>query len=662
MSRVRFELAASSGAARAGVLHSRFGEVLTPAFMPVGTWGHGRHLSLTELGASAKLALANTYHLMLRPGFDAVRQLGGLHRFSGWSGGLLTDSGGFQVFSLAADRVVSEEGVRFSHPFDAEPVSLTPESAVQGQAMLGSDIAMALDVCISSTAKEADVREAMERTHRWALRSLAERDKSEALSVGRGRADATRPPGEGLPPSHAESSLFGIVQGGVSETLRTESAGVISELPFDGLAIGGLAVGEAPELRHAIAAHTAARLPPGRVRYLMGVGTPLDLLECVRAGIDLFDCILPTRMADQGYAYTFDGLLRLSRTAHRLEDVPLEAGCDCTTCAKYSRAFLQHVTAVQSPLSARLLSIHNLRHYARLMERLRAAIIEGRFEDEYRALKPRLHAAGERTDGDFELITLSSGARAVRQTKHGEVMHPGVGPEEEAARLYLRQPLGLGLEAKQGPLKVLDVGLGAAANAATWLSWAAKGARELELVSLEKNRSPLKLALADPEGFAFLGPWVDAANELLRTGRYEQGRIRWRLLEGDARETVRDAGEGFDLVMQDPFSPETEPEMWGPKWFEALRKRCGERAWLATYSSATPVRVGLLLAGWFVAAGVGSGARAETTIAATSRDGLPTPLGERWLTRWKRSSARAPIGGTLTPEVEQGILGHPQFK
>jgi len=367
-------------------------------------------------------------------------------------------------------------------------------------------------------------------------------------------------------------------------------------------------------------------------------------------------------MADQGYAYTFDGLLRVSRTAHRLEAAPLEAGCDCSTCGKYSRAFLQHVTAAGSPLSARLLSVHNLRHYARLMERLRAAILGGRFDDEYKALKPRLHAGGERSEGDFELVTLSSGARAVRQTKHGEVMHPGVGPEEEAARLYLRQPLTLGLEAKAGALRVLDVGLGAAANAATWLSWAFRGARELTLVSLEKDRAPLKLALDDPEGFAFLGPWTDAAQELLRTGRYEQGRIRWRLLEGDARETLREAGADFDLVMQDPFSPETEPELWTPGWFAALRAVCGPKAWLATYSSATPVRVGLLMGGWFIAAGVASGARAETTVACTSREGLPSPLGERWLTRWKRSSARAPVGGALTAEVERAVLEHPQFR
>jgi hypothetical protein len=171
----------------------------------------------------------------------------------------------------------------------------------------------------------------------------------------------------------------------------------------------------------------------------------------------------------------------------------------------------------------------------------------------------------------------------------------------------------------------------------------------------------LKLALSDPEGFAYLGPWADAAAELLRSGRYEQGRVRWRLLEGDARETLREAGGGFDLVLQDPFSPDSEPELWTPEWFSSLRRACGDRAWLATYSSATPVRVGLLLGGWFVAAGLPSGARAETTIAATSRELLPTPLGDRWLSRWKRSSARAPIAGTLTPELEASILTHPQF-
>ncbi len=352
----------------------------------------------------------------------------------------------------------------------------------------------------------------------------------------------------------------------------------------------------------------------------------------------------------------------MSRTQHRLEEAPLEAGCDCSTCAQHSRAFLQHVASAGSALSARLLAVHNLRHYGRLMERLRAAILDGRLEDEVRALRPALQASGEgRREGDFELVTLGSGARAVRHGGHGEVMHPGVGPEEEAARLYLRQPLSLGLEAKEGPLKVLDVGLGAAANAAAWLNWAAKSARGLELVSLEKDRAPLKLALGDPEGFAFLGPWADAAEALLEHGRWEQGRIRWTLLEGDARQTLASAGAGFDLVMQDPFSPESEPELWTPAWFRQLREACAPTAWLATYSSATPVRVGLLLGGWFIAAGVSSGARPETTVAGTTRAALPSPLGERWLSRWKRSSARAPVGGAFSPEVERAVLEHPQF-
>ncbi len=363
---VRYELVATDPTgARTGVLHTRRGAVQTPVFMPVATHANIRHVSADELReAGARVLLANTYHLMLRPGAEVFERFRGIHRFMSWDGLVLTDSGGFQIFSLPSDREITEKGAHFRSFIDNSRRLLSPETSIAMQQAIDSDIMMVLDVCIDSTTPEAGTREAMERTHRWALRSLQQKQK-----VDSGQA------------------LFAIVQGGVFPHLRTESAAFLTEHPFDGFAIGGLAVGETREELYSMTEHTAAKLPADKPRYLMGVGTPRDLVEAVRRGIDMFDCIIPTKMAQQGYAYTFSGLVRITRQAFRLSDEPLDAECDCPVCTLHPRGYLQHLVVGKHALGVRLLSIHNLHHYLILMRRMREAIRAGEFDALYRRIK-----------------------------------------------------------------------------------------------------------------------------------------------------------------------------------------------------------------------------------------------------------------------------------
>ena len=358
MSHLRFTLERVEGRARAGVLHTRRGDVPTPVFMPVATHAAFRHVSVDEVGeAGARILLGNTYHLMLRPGREVFERLGGIHRFMGWDGCVLTDSGGYQIFSLPEDREITERGAHFRSFHDNSRQLLSPETSIAMQQTLGSDIMMVLDVVHDARAELEVARDAMERTHRWALRSLeaaSSRDSSQAL--------------------------FAIVQGGIHPQLRDASVAVLTAQPFHGFAIGGLAVGEDKPDRDAMTARVADQLPADRPRYLMGVGTPLDLVEAVERGVDMFDCIIPTKMAQQGYAYTFQGLLRATRMAHQTEDVPLDPSCDCFACRRHSRGYLQHLMRGKHALGSRLLSVHNLRHYQVLMARMREAILAGTFQ------------------------------------------------------------------------------------------------------------------------------------------------------------------------------------------------------------------------------------------------------------------------------------------
>ena len=349
--------------ARRGTVTTAHGRIETPAFMAVGTRATVTGLTPADLTAmGAQVVLATTYHLMLRPGPELFRRVGGIHGFMGWSGPVLTDSGGYQIFSLDGDRTLTEDGARFRGYTDQRIHLLSPERSIAMQTAIGSDIMMVLDVCVDSRSDLATTRAAMERTHRWALRSLAARERE-------------RP----------DQALFAIVQGGVIPELRRESAAGLTEHPFDGFAIGGLAVGDARGEREDVTHFSAELLPAERPRYLMGVGTPPDLLQAILAGVDMFDCVLPTHLAWQGTAFTSTGRVRLTRGPNAISDDPLDAACGCPTCRTASRAYLHHLFKCDEPLGPRLLAVHNLHHYHSLMAGARRAIEEGTYASFARA-------------------------------------------------------------------------------------------------------------------------------------------------------------------------------------------------------------------------------------------------------------------------------------
>lgn len=353
-----FGISATDGAARRGRLRLPRGEVNTPAFMPVGTYGTVKALTpedLLEVGA--EIVLGNTFHLMLRPGAGLVAELGGLHRFMHWERPILTDSGGFQVFSLGARRKIREEGVEFSSPVNGDRVFLTPQLSMEVQAALGSDIHMIFDDCTPWPASETVARQSMERSLRWA------RSSREAFATLGGH--------------DAGHAVFGIVQGGMYPQLRAASLAGLLPLDFDGLAIGGLSVGEPEAERLAVLEELLPLMPAERPRYLMGVGTPADIVKAVCLGVDMFDCVMPTRNARNGHLFTEDGALRLRNARYRDDPRPIEEGCSCYTCRHYSRAYLRHLDSCGEMLGSRLNTIHNLHFYLGLMARLRRAIETG---------------------------------------------------------------------------------------------------------------------------------------------------------------------------------------------------------------------------------------------------------------------------------------------
>ena len=370
-----FRIEATEAGARRGRLATPHGAIDTPAFMPVATYGAVRGLAPGELASlGAQILLANSYHLHERPGEEVVQALGGLHGFTGWRGPWLTDSGGFQVTSLADLLEIDEQGVRFRSPVDGRRRFLSPELAVSVQEALGADIAMVLDECRpppeEATAADARARAAADRTLRWAERSQRARRRT-------------------------DQALFGIVQGGGSEALRRASARATAALGFDGYAHGGLGLGEGRERRGDLVAAVHAELPAESPRYLMGIGRPLDLLDGVAAGVDLFDCVVPTRNGRHGLLFTRAGLLRIRNARFRADDAPLDPSCDCATCRGHSRGYLRHLLQVNESLGARLASLHNLRFTLRLLEDAREAIAAGRFAALRAELAPRLEAPAD---------------------------------------------------------------------------------------------------------------------------------------------------------------------------------------------------------------------------------------------------------------------------
>jgi queuine tRNA-ribosyltransferase len=355
-SHFQFDLIAQDGNARAGIFHTPHGDIPTPIFAPVGTQATVKSLTQRHLEElDAKLILANTYHLYLRPGDDLVAEMGGLHHFMGWHGPILTDSGGFQVFSLADMRKVDEDGVTFKSYIDGSIHRFTPERSIEIQENLGADIIMAFDEC--ADPYDRDYSEgAMHRTHRWAERCKRVQKRD-------------------------DQALFGIVQGGVFPELREESAAHIASLDFPGNAVGGLSVGETKEEMHAMLEIVADILPVDKPRYLMGVGTPQDLVQCVQRGVDIFDCVLPTRLARHSAAMTNNGRLNMMNAQYARDERPISENCTCYTCQHYSRAYIRHLIQAHEMLAGTLLSIHNIHTLLSLVRNMRQAIIDGHFSD-----------------------------------------------------------------------------------------------------------------------------------------------------------------------------------------------------------------------------------------------------------------------------------------
>jgi queuine tRNA-ribosyltransferase len=589
-----------------------------------------------------------------------------------WDGPVLTDSGGFQIFSLPHARRMDENGAQFQSYVDGTLHLLSPEKSIRMQRAIGSDIMMVLDQCIPSTSGHAEARAAMELTHRWAARSLQAREDS-------------------------PQSMFGIVQGACFHDLRKESADVLTQLPFDGFAIGGLAVGEGMDLRNEFTEATAQLLPRHLPRYLMGVGTPIDLLEGVHRGVDMFDCILPLQFAQRGAAFTSHGKLQMRRTIYRFADEALDTHCDCTTCRNYSRAYLHHLVKTDEILGWHLIGFHNLVFYERLMKEMRQAILDDRFLEYYRARKPGLMISDEdnpvapprraRTPmsqrrmrlGDYEVHLSPHGHANIKQLSSGEIMHSVSDPSEEARRLYVEQP-GLARTLEAGgdtPFVIWDVGLGGASNAMAAVDCLERllkdregtdnlAPRKLKIVSFERDLDPLRLTIRNADRFPHIRHKAPA--RLLEERRWEHpsGLIHWELHEGDFLEHFANT-DVPDLIFYDPFSFKVDSPLWSLETFERVRAyslMSPTSTELITYSASTAVRSTLLAAGFLVSAGVGTGPKGETTRAFTRNPGPGIePLGAAWLERWKRSTARSPGGLSQEEQTafEARILDHPQF-
>jgi queuine tRNA-ribosyltransferase len=671
MSRLNFTLekTATGSKARAAHFQTLHGAVQTPIFMPVGTQATVKSMNVESLRTTgANVLLANTYHLLLRPGPEVFRKFGGIHNFMKWDRPVLTDSGGFQIFSLSKERRMNEEGARFKSYVDGTMHLLSPESSIAMQKDIGSDIMMVLDQCIPSTAPHDETEAAMHLTHRWAERSLIARGDS-------------------------SQALFGIVQGACHPDLRIKSAEYLRKLPFDGLAIGGLAVGETHEERYRFTDLATDYLPTDRPRYLMGVGTPIDILEAVHRGVDMFDCIIPSQLAQRGVVFSSQGKLQLRRSVYKLDESPIDPTCSCHACRNYARGYLHHLVKSDENLGWQLLSIHNFTFYHQLMADMRVSILRNDFAAFYAAKRPELVKVDDANParpsiptrkrppaqlGDYVIHRAPEGFHSIKQVSSGEIMHSVNAPAEEANRLYVEQSaFGARLLQGGGELVIWDVGLGAASNAMACLARfetelarvGATAIRPVRLVSFECDLDPLRLAAAEAGLFPHLRH--AAPHRLLQDGRWthESGLLHWELHEGDFLEKFPTTPVP-DIIFHDPFSAKTDAPLWTVQTFERMRAHIADKPCeLYTYSSATAVRVALLAAGFHVGVGVGTGPRAATTIAFTHADLAashplkPSLLGADWLARWHRSTSQYPanLPESEKPAFSAAILNHPQF-
>ncbi len=680
MSRLNFTLEreATGSRARAARYTTLHGPVQTPIFMPVGTQATVKGQTIHSLkAAGSNVLLANTFHLLLRPGAEVFKKVGGIHKFMNWDRPVLTDSGGFQIFSLPGSRKMTEDGATFQSYVDGDLHLLSPETSIAMQKAIGSDIMMVLDQCIPSTAGHEETTAAMELTHRWALRSLAARGDSPA-------------------------ALFGIVQGACHADLRKKSAEFLRDLPFDGLAIGGLAVGETPAQRHEFTGVVTEHLPKNLPRYLMGVGTPLDILEAVHRGVDMFDCIIPSQFAQRGTVFTTQGRLHLRRAVYKFSEEPLDPACQCQACREHTRAYLHHLIKSDELLGWHLLSIHNLTFYHRLMADMRASILQDAFLPFYERMRGRLGITDEHNPsvipkpakpfryprlGDYEIHPGTGGFNSVRQISSGEVMHSVNRPDDEANQLYVEQSFlaqrltvdpGSRRDAEaQSELVIWDVGLGAATNAMAVLRCYEKclaeagetPLRPLRLISFECDLDPLRLATSKAGYFPHVRHGAPKA--ILADGQWTHtsGGMRWELLHGDFL-AFMDKAPAPDIIFYDPFSYKTDSALWTAETFARVLAACAPKsAELYTYSAATSARVALLSAGFYVGAGAGTGPKADTTIAfaratgAAAHPRTPALLGDDWLARWRRSSSKTPasLSAEARTALEQQIENHPQF-
>ncbi len=675
MSRLPFKLEAKTrnSQARAALIQTLHGPVFTPTFMPVGTQATVKSQTIESLKrAGSQVLLANTYHLLLRPGPEVLKKFGGIHRFMNWNGPVLTDSGGFQIFSLPHSRSLTEEGATFKSYVDQSLIHLTPEVSIQTQRAIGSDIMMVLDQCIPATSPHAIAKEAMELTHRWAKRSLVARDDS-------------------------PQALFAIVQGACFTDLRKASADTLSTLQvngtgFDGFAVGGLAVGETKSQREDFTEITTSYLPQNAPRYLMGVGTPLDILEAVHRGIDLFDCILPSQLAQRGVAFTHQGKFQLRRSVYKFSEDALDPQCGCTTCQNYSRAYLHHLVKTEETLGWHLLTLHNLTFYHQLMSTIRKTILLDSFHSFYSKKREELSQSDDANPpkpprktkvnrfekykklGDYEVLISPKGFASIGQQSSGEVMHSVNSPTEESLQVYVA-PSHFKTRLHEQPKLILwDVGLGAATNALLAIEAIQKEFESdpllnctVEIYSFESDLNSLRLALHHKNFFQFLrhpGP-----DSLIKNGSWSHPTypLKWSLAQGDFLQTFENT-PAPDLIYFDPFSSKTNSEFWTSSTFQKIFNKCNQnQTQFITYSASTRVRAQLLNEGFFVAYGPATGPKESTTIAFNfdpTMANLPYRLLDHsWLERWKRSDSKLPAG---LPEFEQTkfiekILNHPQF-
>jgi len=656
------EAEAEHSSARACTFTTLHNIVETPVFMPVATLAVLRSQdtsSVHDLGFP--VLLANTYHLLLRPGTEVFQKFGGIHRFMNWNRSVLTDSGGYQIFSLSKKVKITEAGAVFRSYHDGRMILLSPETSIETQKFINSDIMMAMDWCVPSDSEKSLCINAVNITARWAERSLAARGDS-------------------------SQSLFGIVQGACFPDLRRTSAGQITSLPFDGFAIGGLAVGEAEDERKDMTELTASILPRNYPRYLMGVGTPIDLLEAVHRGIDMFDCILPTAMGQQGVAWISGGRMELRRGVYKFQDRPLDENCDCPACRRYSRAYLHHLIKSGEYYGSNLVGIHNLTFDHKLMRAMREHILSGTFfsfyneqkdklilnDDEYPVTPPKRKKKKELpVVGEYEAVQHDNGFHTIRHRKSGMIIHTAE-PLSEARHLFIEHAKFTDmLEAhKEDPLIIWDIGLGSGAVAMAAVMEYEKifslnpQEKSVKIISFSKNTDAVKLAVKHQE--LFYHTRHSAPGVLLRNGVWQSDKypIQWHLIESEIPEKITETFQPH-CVFYNPFPFEKDKQNYVTfRKIHACSVPGGTK--LYTAQNSTIVRGELLAAGFYTGSIIVPVMNTEITAAFTFHDTSESGirlLGDEWLEGFIENIPHlsSNLSSISLNELEKLVTVNPQF-